>query len=400
MPILFLTVFIDLIGFGIVIPILPFLAPKLGASNFDIAMIIAIYSVFAGLVGTLWGKLSDKIGRKPVIMFCLLVTAASYVLLANAETLTMVYIARILAGCVAGIYGVAGAMVADLSTPENRAKSMGLVGAAFGLGMVVGPFLGGVLAGDEINFLLPCMVAGGMSLMAAIFAAIFLTESLDKKQRQEHKEIRDAIGKTSSYNILKQSGNRWLVLQFLLHSMVITTVSYLFPLWTGELLNWGPKQIGIVFGIQGLVMAALQAKLIAVLAKKFGEIPVLTFGVALLTLGFCMASFSTTQFFMVASFFTTISGASMCMPLMNSLISQRTEVQYRGRIMGAAGAMGAWGRVVGPLLAGSLLSLSGFTFAWVAGIAIGICYLAWPLKELMHGEKQPQAHKPAESAVD
>ncbi|WNC72189.1 MFS transporter [Thalassotalea psychrophila] len=382
MPILFLTVFIDLIGFGIVIPILPFLAPKLGATNFDIALIIVIYSVFAGLVGTLWGKLSDKIGRKPVIIFCLIVTAFSYFLLANAETLTMVYVARILAGSVAGIYGVASAMVADLSTPENRAKSMGLVGAAFGLGMVFGPFLGGVLAGDELNFFLPCMVAMGLSIFASIFGFIFMKESHTKDKQKAHKEWRQTSGKTSSYKVLKESGNRWLISQFFLHSMVITIVSYLFPLWMGAILDWGPRQIGIVFGIQGLMMAALQAKLIGVFAKRFGEMQVLAFGIGLLTLGFTFATFSTTQPFMIASFFITITGASMCMPLMNSLISQRTDMKHRGRIMGASSAMGAWGRVAGPLIAGAILSVSDYHYAWAFGILIGLAYLTWPLIEL------------------
>lgn len=382
MRFLFFTVFIDLIGFGMIIPILPFMAPKLGATNFDIALIIVIYSVCAGLVGTLWGKLSDKIGRKPVIIFCLLITCISYILMANAESLTMVYFARILAGSVAGIYGVASAMVADLSTPENRAKSMGLIGAAFGLGMVIGPFMGGVLAGDDINFFLPCMVAAAMSATASVFALFFLKESHTNDKRAAAKQWQADNGKTSTYKILTKGGNRWLVSQFLFHSVVISIVSYLFPLWMGAILDWGPKEIGIVFGIQGLAMAAMQAKVVGMLTKRFGEIQVLTGAIAILSCGFLLATMSSTQVFMIASFFLTITGASMCTPVMNSLISQRTQVENRGRIMGAAGAMGAWGRVVGPIVAGALLSYGSFGIAWAFGVLVGLLYIAWPVNEL------------------
>lgn len=381
MPILFLTVLIDLIGFGMVIPILPFMAPQFGASQFDIAMIIVSYSICAGLVGGWWGKLSDRLGRKPVIIFCLVVTAISYALLAYAHSLTAVYVARILAGSVAGIYGVASAMVADLSKPEDRAKSMGLIGSAFGLGMVGGPFLGGVLAGDAINFLVPSLVAASLSVMAAIFALVWLPESHGREQRQAHKAWRQGAGKISFVRLLKQTHNRWLITEFLFHSMVVSTVTYLFPLWMGDSWEWGPKQVGIVFGIQGLLMAILQAKLVGWLSHKFGELNVLTAAIVLLTTGFALASQAEQEHWMIISFFLCITGASSCSPVMNSILSKRTPLEYRGRMMGNASALGAWGRVVGPLIAGSLLTAAGFSLAWAAGIIIGLVYLSWPLYE-------------------
>ena len=139
MPILFGVVLLDLIGFGIVIPILPFLSPQLGASKMDIALIIVSYAACSGLCGPYWGRLSDRIGRKPVIMICLLGSAIAYVLLANASELWMVYCARAFAGLVAGNMGVASAMMSDMTSSENRAKGMGLIGAAFGMGLVLGP---------------------------------------------------------------------------------------------------------------------------------------------------------------------------------------------------------------------------------------------------------------------
>lgn len=379
MPILFFTVLIDLIGFGMVIPILPFMAPQFGASQFDIAMLIVAYSVCAGLVGGWWGKLSDRLGRKPVIIFCLLVTALSYLLLAMATTLMAVYVARIVAGSVAGIYGVASAMVADLSTPEQRAKSMGLIGSAFGLGMVGGPFLGGVLAGDEINFFFPSMVAASLSVLAALLALLKLPESHGREQRRAHRVWRKETGKVRFVQLLKQTQNSWLITEFLLHSMLVSTVTYLFPIWMGEIWQWGPTQVGIVFGIQGLLMAVLQAKLVGVLSHKFGELNVLIGAILLLTAGFVLASLAQQEHWMILSFFLCITGASSCSPVLNSLLSKRTPLEYRGRMMGNAGAMGAWGRVFGPLLAGTLLTFSGFSLAWAAGILVGLLFLSWPL---------------------
>ena len=159
MPVLFGVVFIDLIGFGIVIPILPFLSPQLGADKLDVAYIIVVYAVGAGLCAPFWGRLSDRIGRKPVIMMCLGGAAVSYAMLGFASSLWMVYVARAFAGLMAGNLGVASAMMADVTKPESRARGMGLIGAAFGLGLVIGPMLGGLLSGEQPGFTLPCAVA-------------------------------------------------------------------------------------------------------------------------------------------------------------------------------------------------------------------------------------------------
>ncbi|WP_448212022.1 MFS transporter [Colwellia sp. MEBiC06753] len=394
MPILFFTVLIDLIGFGIVIPILPFMAPKLGASYFDIAMIIAVYSICAGLMGSAWGKLSDKIGRKPVILICLIITAISYVLLALSDSLLDVYIARIIAGSAAGIYGVASAMVADLSNPNERAKSMGLIGASFGIGMVAGPALGALLADGENSFFLPAIVAAGLSLAAMIFGVIFLPESHDRNARNAHKAWRKEVGKIKTLTVLKNTNNRWLIIEFLFHSMVVSTVTYLFPLWMGSQLAWGPKEIGIVFAIQGLAMAALQGKFVGVLAKKIGELQVLTLGISLIIIGFALATFAAIESLMVLSFFLTITGSSMCGPITNSQLSQRTPIEYRGRLMGSASAMGAWGRVIGPLLAGWFVTSVGFSLAWAFGILIGLAFISWPVHQLT------RVHVNAETAAD
>ena len=170
----FSVIVVDLIGFGIVIPILPFMLPALGGDEFDVALVIALYSLCAGLAGPYWGALSDRIGRKKVLIICLTCSAVSYVILGFAHQLWLVYAARALAGVMAGNLPVASALMADLSRPERRAKAMGLVGTAFGLGLILGPLLGGLLAGDGESFAAAGFFAASMSLLSVVLAIFLL----------------------------------------------------------------------------------------------------------------------------------------------------------------------------------------------------------------------------------
>jgi len=381
MPLLFGVVLLDLIGFGIVIPILPFLSPRLGADKMDIALIIVTYAVCAGLCAPHWGRLSDRMGRKPVIMICLAGAAVSYVMLGLASQLWMIYAARGFAGMMAGNFGVASAMMADITTPQNRARGMGMIGAAFGLGLVLGPLLGGLLSGGGDSFVMPCIVAGGMSILAIVAAAVFLPESLSPKKRAANRAQQLKGGQGSILAMLRATGNRLLVFQYVLHNAVVSSATYLFPLWAGDLLNWGAREVGIVFGVQGLIMAVLQGGLLGPMVRAMGEIRLLRVGISVCLVGLVTAVFADSMPYMVASAFITLSGATICMPLLNTIVTRRTPHELRGRMMGTTGSASSWGRVVGPLLAGGNLALFGYAGAWVGCVIIVSFYLTWAIKE-------------------
>ncbi len=377
MKFLFATVLIDLIGFGIVIPILPFLAPDMGASNLEIGLIIATYSIFNGLCGPFWGRLSDRFGRKPIILICLAGAAISYIGLAFATTLTAIYFWRAFGGWMAGNFGVASAMIADMTTPENRAKGMGMIGAAFGLGMVIGPTLGGVLSGNGESYTIPFFVAAGLSTVAIIAGFFLLEETMTPEKRKEHAAEQAKHQKVSLIKMLKETHNTILASVFTLHNTCVSVISFLFPLWVASLLDWGPRDVGIVFGIQGLAMAVIQIKVIGPASTRMGEINFLMMGISLTCAGFMVAAFAETMPFMILAFCMTVTGSTLCLPILNSITSKRTPFRYRGQMMGTTSSMSAWGRVTGPLLGGVVLHFYGFSTAWLVALALCIVYLSW-----------------------
>src|SRR5712692_7054519 len=181
MPILFLIVFVDLVGFGLIIPLLPFYAERFGASPQQVTILMAVYSLMAMLAAPLWGRLSDRIGRRPVLMASMLAAALAYLWLGLASALWMLFAARAFAGACAGNIAAAQAYIADVTPPERRAKGMGMIGAAFGLGFIIGPVLGGIIAGDDLataDLATPGLIAAGLSLIACLGVVLLLPESL------------------------------------------------------------------------------------------------------------------------------------------------------------------------------------------------------------------------------
>ncbi len=396
-PILFGVVLLDLIGFGIVIPILPFLSPQLGATKMDIAYIVVTYAAGAGLSGPAWGRLSDRVGRKPVIMTCLAGAALSYVMLGLATELWMIYAARAFAGLTAGNLGVASAMMADITPPESRARGMGLIGAAFGLGLVLGPMLGGLLSGGDGSFTLPCLFAGIMSVLAIVAAALFLPESLTAERRAAERVHRQRGDRLSLYRMLAVTGNRLVLVQFVLHTTCVSSVTYLFPLWMGDFLGWGAREVGIVFGVQGAIMVVVQGGLMGLLVRSVGELRLLCLCVAAFFTGMVSAVFADTMAAMIGSMYLAMTGATLCMPLLNTLVSHRTPLEYRGRMLGTTSSAAAWGRVIGPLLAGANLGAFGYSWAWFCCACLLVFYLAWAVRE--YCRERAGAARPAAADV-
>jgi MFS transporter, DHA1 family, tetracycline resistance protein len=254
MTVLFLIVFIDLVGFGVVIPLLPFYGLHFGASPAEVTWMMACYSLAQLVSSPLLGRLSDKVGRRPVLLVSLAASVASYLWLGLADALWMLFAARLLSGAGAGNIAAAQAYIADVTTPEKRAKGMGMIGAAFGLGFTIGPALGGLVAGSNPDAVArPAFLAAGLSSVAFLITLARLKESLPAESRRaQDRPGRFALAKSAfGRPVLGQ-----LILLFFVSMCAFAGMEATFALWANKSFGWGPLQVGWLFFYIGLVLAA------------------------------------------------------------------------------------------------------------------------------------------------
>jgi DHA1 family tetracycline resistance protein-like MFS transporter len=353
MGILFFIVFIDLVGFGVVIPLLPYYALSFHATPFAVTMMLACYSLAQFFSSPLLGRLSDRIGRKPVILASLVCSIAAYIWLGFATQLWMLYGARLLAGAGAGNISAAQAYVADVTPPSQRAKGMGMIGAAFGLGFTLGPAMGGLLAGGDPNsphLAWPAFLAAGFSALAFVLAAILLKESLTHESRSNALEGRLAAAK----KVFTLPSLRLLILLFFTITAAFSGMETTFALWAHEGFGWGPIQVGGIFFYVGVLLVAVQGGLIGKLSKRFGEANLVFAGSILIALGLFGLPFATVLWGVLAATTLLTCGLALLNPSINSLISQEAGAHERGGVLGVAQSAASLARIVGPAVAGAV----------------------------------------------
>ena len=373
MPILFFIVVIDLIGFGIIIPLLPFYAEFFKASPATVGMIMATYSLAQFMAAPFWGWLSDRIGRRPVLLASLAGSAVAYSLLGFADTLWILFGARALGGLMAGNISAAFAYIADITTPENRAKGMGLIGAAFGLGFVIGPVIGGILAGsDPINadYKSPSLAAAGLSMSALILALLFLKESLPHEARNRLQSKSNKSYLNQMRLSLSSPHLGFLISISFLTTVVFSGLEVSFPLWSHRQFGWGPEQNAYLFAFVGVLGALVQGGLVGLLSKRYGEVGLIIQGACTLCLGVILIPFAETITFLVIAMTIAGYGFSIISPAINSSISLKVGAGSQGMIMGMTRSAMTLARVVGPIIAGVLFAAFGKDWPFYAGAII------------------------------
>ena len=378
----FFVIVVDLIGFGIVIPILPFLSPHLGGGADDVAFILVSYSIMAALVAPLWGRLSDRLGRRLILFVCLLGGAGSHFLLAASNELWMVYLSRAVAGAMAGSLPVATALIADTSTPDQRSRALGLIGRAFGIGLVLGPVIGGVLARSETDFTLPCIVAGVLSGSAAVLALLLLPKS-GPKAAPQLSESADKVNAPipSVWGMLGRSGAALFVSQFALHSCAVSAAIYLFPLWVSYGLGWTAREVGLFFGLVGVVMIVTQGNFLGRMTDRFGTIWVLRGATVIFSLCLLLSAVASGALAMGVLGLLAFSAATLCLPVLNTIASHAVPAPWRGQFFGVTASSASFGRVGGPLIAAALLAQGDFTLAWLGTSAIVLLVVGWSIMQ-------------------
>jgi DHA1 family tetracycline resistance protein-like MFS transporter len=370
MAILFFIVFIDLVGFGIVIPLLPYYALHFQATPLEVTTMMAMFSLAQFFASPFWGRMSDKIGRKPVLMVSLTCSVLSYLWLGFADQLWMLFAARLLAGAGAGNISAAQAYISDVTSEENRAKGMGMIGAAFGLGFTFGPAVGGLLAGANptaASLARPAFAAAVLSAIALVLALVLLKESLAPENRNAARRP----GRVAmAQDAFRRPGLRHLIILFFLTTTAFAGLESTFALWANSAFGWGPLQVGWVFFFVGLVLAAVQGGLVGRLTKRFGEARLATYGAVLLTIGLFILPFSPDLGVVLVVMALLSIGLGILNPAVTSLVSRAAGADERGGILGVNQSGQSLARILGPLIAGAVYGAAGRSAPYYIGALI------------------------------
>ena len=383
MPILFLIVVIDLIGFGIIIPLLPLYAEVMDADPATVGLVMATYSLAQFVAAPFWGRMSDRVGRRPVLLISLFGAILGYVWLGFANNIWMLFGARAVGGFMAGNISTAFAYVADVTTRETRAKGMGMIGAAFGLGFIIGPAIGGILAGNDpltADYQTPALAAAALSALAWVLGLAKLKESLAPEVRARLAARPKSTRREQFRGALALPNVGLLIGLSFLATLAFAGLEATFAMWTKRQFGWGPEQNGYVFAYVGILGALVQGGLIGRLNKRFGEARLIIQGAGALALGIALIPFSANLPTLLAAMTIAGYGFSIISPALNSLISLQVDEENQGGIMGVTRSATTMGRVAGPALAGALFGFMGMDWPYIVGAALMAVVMILALK--------------------
>jgi len=354
----FLTVFLDLLGAGILIPIMPYLVRQFRTDAFTVGMLSVAFSLAQFVAAPVLGALSDRVGRRPVLIFSILGSAFGYFLFGWAGSLWVMFLARILDGATGGNISTAMAAIADTSEPKDRAKNFGLIGMAFGLGFIIGPALGGVLS--KISLQAPAYGAGVIGLCTALFGYLRFPETLPVERRKKGplsmnemnplQSVSDALGRVEIRMFL-------FALFFL--NFAFAGMQTNFANFTLERFQFGPDDNAWVFAFIGLLAALMQGVVVRRLLPVMGERKMAILGFVLFMAGFAMLAAAPTAVWMFPAIALIAVGSSFTNPTLNAMISQRSSASEQGSILGTTQSVLSLTRVVGPAWAGLVFDRYG-----------------------------------------
>jgi len=376
---LFIVCVIDILGFGILIPLVPYMADRFGASPGLITPILGAYSLCQLVAAPFWGRLSDRYGRRPILMSSLAGACASYVILGLAQNLWWLLVSRVLAGFMAGNISAAFAYASDISAPENRAKALGTVGAAIGIGFMLGPAIGGVLAGNDehtANFALPAVVSAGLSLLAISLVYFMLQES----HAAEHRTPRRDPNRRSPLQLLRERP----VLRFIVSGAFLVTCSQailesIFAIWAMNKFGFGPRTVGVVLFCLALIPVAMQGGLVRLLAPRLGEVRLAVIAILAYVTGFVIVGASSHLPLAMVGLACCGVGAGLFSPSASALASKQATQRDRGAVMGTYQSGLSLARSLIPFASGALYSGFGPSAPFLAGalVTLPAAWLIW-----------------------
>ena len=358
--IIFFTVFIDLVGFGMVIPILPFYAetPPFSASPFEIGLLISIYSWMQFVFSPILGRLSDRFGRRPLLFISLLGSVAGYLVIGFAHTLPLVFLGRVISGITGGNISIAQAYVADVTSRENRAKGMGLFGAAFGLGFVLGPGIAGVLSKYGVQ--IPFFFAAAFSFVSALGVLFLLPETVKRGAAIAEAAPRRAGRLAELAASFKERDFGLVNLVYFLLITAFSIMTYAFVLYTSFRFGYNAEQNGYLFFLVGLVSVVGQGALFHLLVKRFGELVLAAVGCLIMCACFVVVpavgpAYGGLSALIAVCIFLSL-GNAMASPALTSLVSKISSEEKQGSSLGIMQSAASLARAIGPMIGGVLLN--------------------------------------------
>jgi MFS transporter, DHA1 family, tetracycline resistance protein len=362
--IIFLTIFVNLVGFGIIIPLLPFYAETFGASPLVIGLLFAIFSLCQLLAAPALGDISDRYGRRPVLVFSLAGTVVSFVMLAVAHSVTMLFAARIVDGLSGGNISTARAYVADVTEPKDRARAYGLIGAAFGLGFILGPALSGILS--KISYTAPIWAAAAVTLVATIMAWAWLPETVHRAHA--------GTGDWNPFRFLPALLERPLVRRVLvidfMYWFAFAVFQTTFALFVARRFGFDASQTGYFFAAFGVLGALIQGGFIRPIVKRIGDKPTFMMGLVCAAVGLVASTLTHSVAMFAVALVPLAFGIGFGHPTVSSLVSLVARGDEQGRVQGAASAVESLGRTFGPVWGNASLQHVGESTPYISAAAL------------------------------
>lgn len=349
--VIFLTIFVNLVGFGIIIPLLPFYAETFGASPLTIGLLFAVYSACQLVAAPALGDLSDRYGRRPVLIFSLLGTVVSFVMMALAHSIVMLFAARIVDGLSGGNISTARAYVADVTEPKDRARAYGLIGAAFGLGFIMGPALSGVLA--QYSYTAPVWAAAGVTMVATLMAWFWLPETVHKAAAGTGMPFRNLA------EMLKRPGLRRMLWIDFIYWFAFAIFQTTFALFVARRFGFDVSETGYFFAAFGVLGAVIQGGVIRPIVHRLGDKATFILGLVCAAGGLVAATYAQTVLLFTLALVPLALGIGFGHPTVSALVSRAGRDGEQGRVQGAAGAMESLGRAAGPVWGNAALARYG-----------------------------------------